>query len=169
MRGLTRRGRLVVLGAALAGVLVVGAASAAVGVLNPFGNNEVGQKVQGATLLPTNQWVSPLGNRILDNNARLVSSTLSPDGTDVAALSWNDFSGFVTIVNVKTGHIVQQLPLNTGPAGNQDTSVAADGPLYSPDGTDVVGPPDRVPRSLQRQCRRHDLHHADGDDPAVRL
>jgi YVTN family beta-propeller protein len=123
-----------VLGAALAGVLVVGAASAAVGGFNPFGSHQVGQSVKGATLLPTNQWISPLGNRILDNNARLVSSTLSPNGIDVAALGWNDFSGFVTIVNVKTGKIDQQLALKTGPPGNPDTSVAADGPLYSPDG-----------------------------------
>ncbi len=59
-------------------------------------------------LLPTNQWISPLGTRILDNQERLVSSTISPDGTYMAALGWNNFSGFLTIINLKTHAIVQQ-------------------------------------------------------------
>ena len=117
----------------LASAAVASAASAVAGV-GPFGSGQVGQTINGATLLPTNQWVSPIGTRILDPNARLVSSTLSPNGEDVAALGWNDFQGNVTITDVKTGKIVQQTTLATGPAGNQDTSVGPDGPLYSPDG-----------------------------------
>ena len=85
-------------------------------------------------LLPTNQWISPLGTRILDNQERLVSSTISPDGTYMAALGWNNFSGFLTIINLKTHAIVQRTSLATGGGNSQDFSVAADGPLYSPDG-----------------------------------
>ena len=113
---------------------VVGVASAAVVGFNPFGDKLVGQTYAGAVLLPTNQWISPLGTRILDNQERLVSSTISPDGTYMAALGWNNFSGFLTIINLKTHAIVQRTSLATGGGNSQDFSVAADGPLYSPDG-----------------------------------
>jgi len=121
-------------------VTAVGVASAAVvGFdpfgLDPFGTNQVGQEVNGAILLPTNQWISPIGNRIEVDNGRLVSSTLSPDGTKLAALSWNDFNGFLTIIDVATGKIVQQI--GTGAPDDPtlgDGTVAPDGPLYSPDG-----------------------------------
>jgi YVTN family beta-propeller protein len=131
-----RRGRTAIVASIVAFAAIVGGASAWVGGFDPFGNAQVGQtNGAGAVLLPTNQWISPLGTRILDNNARLVSSTLSPSGTDVAALGWNEFSGYVTIINVKTGQIVQQASLATSADSSAtDYSVAADGPLYSPDG-----------------------------------
>jgi YVTN family beta-propeller protein len=135
------RGRVLIAVAALLSTAAVGVASAAVAGFDPFGTNEVGQTVDGAILLPTNQWISPLGNRTLVDNARLVSSTLSPDGDDLAALSWNNFSGFLTIIDVKTGAVVQQV--GTGAAGDPtlgDDTVAADGPLYSADGTTLWFP-----------------------------
>ena len=63
--------------------------------------------------------------------ARLVSSTISPDGQYLAALGWNNFQGFLTIVDLKTGTIVQQTALN-GDAAGDDPTVAADGPLFTP-------------------------------------
>jgi YVTN family beta-propeller protein len=119
---------------------VVGIASAAVTGFNPFSDELVGQTYAGAVLLPTNQWISPLGTRILDTQERLVSSTISPDGTYMAALGWNTFSGFLTIINLKTHAIVQRTPLATGTGSSEDFSVAADGPLYSPDGTTLWVP-----------------------------
>ena len=126
---------------AVVALAAVGVAVAAVSGASPFaGSHHVGQKVAGATLLPTNQWVTPLGTRILDRKARLLSSTLSPNGQEVAALGWNDFSGYLTIVDVKTKRIVQQLPLSTPAAKPTDTTVAADGPLYSADGSTLWVP-----------------------------
>ena len=107
----------------------------------PVWLQQVGQTVNGAILLPTNQWISPLGKRIEVSDARLVSSTLSPDGKFVAALSWNDFTGFLTMINFKTGAIVQQV--GTGSGSDKaigDGDVAADGPLYSADGTTLWVP-----------------------------
>ncbi len=118
----------------------VGVGVAAVANVGPFGNSEVGQTTAQGTLLPSNQWVTPLGTRILDDNARLVSSSISPDGKYLAALGWNNFSGYLTIVNLQTQKIVQQQALATGPSGNQDYSVAADGPLWSPDGSTLWVP-----------------------------
>ena len=133
--GVLGRGRVVIAAVVVTCVAVAGVASAAVAGLGPFGTSQVGQEANGAILLPSNQWISPIGDRILDPNARLVSSTLSPDGTKLAALSWNNFNGFLTIFDVKTGKIVQQL--GTGATGDPalgDDTVAADGPLYSADG-----------------------------------
>ncbi len=119
-------------------VAVVGVASAAVGGFNPFGTEQVSQTYANGILLPTNQWISPLGTRIVDGSAtqqgaRLVSSAISPDGRYLAALGWNNFQGFLTIFDLKTGSMVQQTALNTDD-GN-DPTVAADGPLFSPDST----------------------------------
>ena len=157
-----RRGRLAIAAGIATCVVAVGAASAAVGGWDPFGNNQVGETINGATLLPTNQWISPLGSRILvdgsqtlpngggqETNVRLVSSTLSPDGHIVAALSWNDFSGYLTLVDLtKTSdQVLQQVGLYTHVPGlptssydDYDASVAPDGPLYSADGTSLWVP-----------------------------
>jgi len=138
--GLRGRAVLALTTLSIALLAAVGAGVAAVTDSGPFGNNQVGETTTQGTLLPTNQWITPLGTRILDSNARLVSSSLSPDGRYLAALGWNDFQGYLTIVNLETHKIVQQAPLDTGPSGNQDTSVAADGPLWSPDGTTIWVP-----------------------------
>ena len=130
-----RRGRVAIAAALLSCVAVVGVASAAIGGFNPFGNQQVSQTYANGILLPTNQWISPLGTRTLVSDGRLVSSTLSPDGTTLAALTWEDFQGFLTIIDVKNGKILQQI--GTGSKTDPtigDGTVAADGPLYSPDG-----------------------------------
>ena len=135
-----KRGRVLGLVMGLLCVVAVGVATAAVG-FDVFGTSQVGQTVNGATLLPSNQWVSPLGRRTLITNGRLVSSTLSPDGKTLAALSWNDFTGFVTLIDVHTGKVLQQI--GTGGPGDPslgDATVAADGPYYSPDGTTLWMP-----------------------------
>jgi YVTN family beta-propeller protein len=132
------RRRLGAVAAVVAFVAAVGIAAAAIGGVNPFGAGEVGQTYNGALLLPTNQWISPIGTRIEDPNGRIVSSTLSPDGQYMAALTWNDFTGYLTIFDLKTGQIVQEegaYPNTLDPeAGEPGEEVAADGPLYSPDG-----------------------------------
>jgi YVTN family beta-propeller protein len=133
-----RRRRLGAVAVLVAFVAAVGVASAEFGGVNPFGSGEVGQTYNGALLLPTNQWISPIGTRIEDPYGRIVSSTLSPDGQYMAALSWNEFTGYLTIFDLKTGKIVQEeggYPNTLDPAaGEPGEEVAADGPLYSPDG-----------------------------------
>ena len=137
-----RRGRVAIVAALVSCVALVGVASAAIGGFNPFGNQQVGQTYANGVLLPTNQWISPLGTRILDSSERLVSSTISPNGQYLAALGWNEFSGYLTIFDLKTGTMVQQTALNTGGTVNSpnDSTVAADGPLFSPDGSTLWVP-----------------------------
>jgi YVTN family beta-propeller protein len=136
-----RRGRVAIAAALTTCVAVVGVASAAIGrFFDPFGNQQVSQTYANGVLLPTDQWISPLGTRILDNTERLVSSTISPDGRYLAALGWNDFSGYLTIFDLQTGKMVSQTGLATGTGTAQDYSVAADGPLFSSDGKTIWVP-----------------------------
>jgi YVTN family beta-propeller protein len=136
------RGRAVIVAAVIGCATVVGVASAAVVGFDPFGTGQVGSTYANGILLPTNQWISPYGTRILDDNARLVSSTISPDGNYMAALGWNDFSGYLTIINLRTGQIVQQTGLATQAPGadGTDYSVGTDGPLFSSNGSTLWVP-----------------------------
>lgn len=112
----------------------------ATGTVGAFGNSTVGPKAGTTVLLPTNQWLNPLGTRpVLDTQGRLVSSTVSPDGTKLAALSWNEFTGYLSIVDLTTSKIIQTVGAY-GQAQLGDGNVAADGPLYSPDGATLWVP-----------------------------
>ena len=103
---------------------------------SPFGDQQVGGTYANGILLPTQQWIKPIGTRVLtDKDGRLLSSSISPNGQYLAALTWNDFTGCLTIINVQTGQIIQQI--GTGVGSDKilgDGTVAADGPLWSADG-----------------------------------
>ena len=140
-RGRRHRGAAALIAALVACTALVGVAVAAAGGFNPFGTKTVGQRYAAGVLLPTNQWVSPLGRRTLVNDGRLVSSALSPNGKYVAAPTWDKLRNFLTIIDVKTGKIVQQAGTGTGAVPTLGGGgVAADGPLYSPDGTTLYVP-----------------------------
>jgi len=100
-----------------------------------FGHGKVGQDTGQGILLPSNQRITPIGTRVLVSNGRLPSSTLSADGTTLASLSWENFTGYLSLIDVATGKVIQQVGTgsSTDP-GIGDGSVAADGPFYSADG-----------------------------------
>ncbi|HEY1486847.1 MAG TPA: bifunctional YncE family protein/alkaline phosphatase family protein, partial [Micromonosporaceae bacterium] len=135
LRGLT------IAGIALTLVLAASGVAIAAG-LGGFGTEEVdGVQTAAGILLPTNQHVTPVGRRYQVSDGRLLSSTLSPNGKDLAALTYEHGVGFLTIIDVTTGAIIQQL--GTGTANDPtigDHLVAADGPLYSPDGSTLWFP-----------------------------
>ncbi len=109
----------------------VGAAAAAAG---SFGHGKVGTDDGQGILLPTNQRITPIGTRTLVDDGRLLSSSISPNGRYLAALTWNDFTGFLTILDLKTDKIVQQVGTGVGTdKAIGDATVAADGPLWSAD------------------------------------
>lgn len=85
-----RQGKTVRIAAAAGAILATIAADAAGAVAgdpHPLGSDQIGQTVTGATVLPDNQVVSPIGERIEVTNGRMISSALSPDGTKPAARS----------------------------------------------------------------------------------
>ena len=132
-----RRAFRAIIAAGVAVVMTAGFATAAVAgaFSGGFGTSQVGTSNADGILLPTNQRIKPVGTRVLINNGRLLSSSISPNGTYLAALSWEDFTGFLTVFNLKTGAVVQQIGTGVGSDKTLgDGTVAADGPLWSADG-----------------------------------
>src|ERR1035438_9563254 len=128
-------------GISLAMIGGFGTAAVAAGVISGFGDSQVGTSNAAGILLPTNQRINPIGSRLLVDNGRLLSSSVSPNGQYLAALTWNDFTGFLTMINLKTGAVVQQI--GTGVGTDKvlgDGTVAADGPLWSADGSTLWFP-----------------------------
>ena len=122
-------------------LLVVGSATAG-GLAGGFGSVKVGPLTGSTVMLPTNQKITPIGTRYVvgaDTDSRLLSSTVSPDGTKIAALSWHEFTGFLSIVDISTGKVIQTVG-KARPYLAPDESVGPDGPLYSPDGTSLWVP-----------------------------
>ena len=111
-------------------------------VLGPAGRAELRQR---RPLLPTNQWISPLGTRLFQDNARIITSSISPNGQYLAALTWNDYDTTLTIVDLTTGaskasSIFNGFELPAGAAdrfANEDGTVSTDPPVWSSDGTTI--------------------------------
>lgn len=128
----------------ISAAVVIGTVGSLTGVAaanGSFGGDKVGADNGRGVLLPTQQRVTPVGARFLVTSGRLLSSTLSPDGTKMAALTWNNFQGFLSIIDVRSGKVLQQV--GTGTTADPtlgDGTVAADGPLYSADGTTLWVP-----------------------------
>ncbi len=140
-RGITVAGISLTLIVAASGAAIAGGLAGSAG--DPgFGSEEVnGVQTASGILLPTNQHVRPAGVRYEITNGRLLSSTLSPNGHDLAALTYEHGIGFLTIMDVASGEVIQQV--GTGTAADPligDHLVGADGPLYSPDGTTLWFP-----------------------------
>ena len=143
--GLSRKA---LLAAAVVCLALAGAATAAVWAFNPFGTQEVEGTYANGVLLPTNQWVSPLGSRVFQDNARIITSSISPNGRYLAALTWKQYDTTLTILDL-TNHTAKAYPLSNGfelPPGaadrfaNEDTTVSTDGPLWSADGSTIWVP-----------------------------
>ena len=128
--------------AGVATVAVVGASTiAAFAATNAGSGATVGSRNGHGILLPTGQRLTPLGSQVLVDNGRLLSSSISPNGRYLAALTWNDFTGFLSIIDLQSGKIVQQV--GTGIGSDKtigDATVAADGPLWSRDGKSLWFP-----------------------------
>jgi YVTN family beta-propeller protein len=130
------------IGGGLAVALLGGfaAIAGASGITSGFGDAQVGTANADGILLPTNQRIDPIGKRILDTSGRLLSSSISPNGKYLAALSWNEFTGYLTIFNLQTGKIIEQLGDAYPNPGIGDGTVAADGPLWSANGRSLWFP-----------------------------
>ena len=100
----TRRRRLVVVGTSAALALSGGVAWAGT---TSFGQDEVGQQTARGLVLPSDQTIDPIGDRLLVDNGKLLASTISPDGTRMAATT-NDRAIALTIVDLKSYRVQQQ-------------------------------------------------------------
>ena len=118
-------------------VALVGVASAAIGGFNPFGNQQVSQTYANGILLPTNQWISPLGTRILDGTppsrapARLEHD--QPGRPVSGGLGLEQLPGLPD--DLRPEDRVDGAADRAHDRRRQRPDVAADGPLFSPDST----------------------------------
>ena len=99
-----------------------------------FSTDQVGQITDQGQVIASDQYLAPYGDRLVVDNGKIMSSSVSPDGTHLAA-SITDGGIAMSIVDLKNWK-VQQLVGNSASAnlriGGND--VGQEGPTYSPDG-----------------------------------
>src|SRR3954466_11347581 len=129
-----RRIRVVAAGTAALALVGGGISYASTDV---FGKDQVGQTTRKGQVVSADQYIKPIGERLVINNGKIMSSSVSPDGTHLAA-SVTDGGMALAIVDLKNWK-VQQLVGNNKAAdlkiGGND--VGQEGPTYSPDGSQL--------------------------------
>lgn len=117
--------------------LALVAAGAAFAQTHQFGTDQVGQITDQGQVVSSDQYIAPYGDRLVVNNGKIMSSSVSPDGTHVAA-SVTDGGAALSIVDLKSWK-VQQLVSNSASSTPRisNKSVGQEGPTYSPDGSQL--------------------------------
>jgi YVTN family beta-propeller protein len=93
-----------------------------------FGTDQVGTTVPQGLVVSDNQIINPYGTRLVIPNGKIMDSTISPDGTHMAA-TLADGSADMVIINLSTMAIQQYVHFGKG--------VGQESPTYSPDGTQL--------------------------------
>jgi YVTN family beta-propeller protein len=124
----------------IAGAAVLAVASAggtAYASTHAFGTDQVGQTTGQGLVVSDDQIIDPIGDRLVINNGKIMSSSVSPDGSHLAA-SVTDGGMALTIVDLKNWK-VQQLVGNSSAANLRisGNDVGQEGPTYSPDGSQL--------------------------------
>lgn len=118
---------------------VVVAAGSGIGFAqtHQFGTDQVGQTTDQGLVVSDDQYINPIGERLVVNNGKIMSSSVSPDGTHIAA-SVADGGMALAIVDLKNWK-VQQLVGNNAAANLRisGNDVGQEGPTYSPDGSQL--------------------------------
>ncbi|MFE9656651.1 bifunctional YncE family protein/alkaline phosphatase family protein [Micromonospora sp. NPDC006431] len=102
-----------------------------------FGTDQVGQTTDQGLVVSADQYINPIGERLVINNGKIMSSTVSPDGTHLAA-AVTDGGMALAVVDLKNWK-VQQLVGNNAAADLRisGNDVGQEGPTYSPDGSQL--------------------------------
>ncbi|WP_028801055.1 bifunctional YncE family protein/alkaline phosphatase family protein [Streptomyces sp. 142MFCol3.1] len=133
-RRLSRRIPLLTTGTTALALVAAGAAFAQT---HQFGTDQVGQTTRQGQVVSSDQYIAPYGDRLVVDNGKIMSSSVSPDGTHLAA-SLTDGGSALSIVDLKSWK-VQQL-VGTAATSNPrltSNSVGQEGPTYSPDGSQL--------------------------------
>ncbi|MCU7726472.1 phosphoesterase [Actinoplanes sp. KI2] len=99
-----------------------------------FGTDQVGEVTAKGQVVSADQYIDPVGGRLVINNGKIMSSTVSPDGSHLAA-NVADGGEALAIVDLQSWK-VQQLIGNNAAADLRisGNDVGQEGPAYSPDG-----------------------------------
>ncbi|MFI6646907.1 phosphoesterase [Streptomyces sp. NPDC050529] len=141
-----RIGRIPLVTAGLTAVAVA-AAGTAFAKTQQFGVDQVGQVTRQGRVISSDQYIDPYGERLVIDNGKIMSSSVSPDGTHLAA-AVADGGAALSIVDLKSWK-VQQLVGSAASSTPRISSnaVGQEGPTYSPDGTQLwLGQPDGYTR-----------------------
>ncbi|MFD1659546.1 alkaline phosphatase family protein [Streptomyces caeni] len=133
-RRVRRRIPLLTAGTTVLALVAVGTAFAQT---HQFGTDQVGQITDRGQVISSDQYIAPYGDRLVVDNGKIMSSSVSPDGTHLAA-SVTDGGMALSIVDLKNWR-VQQL---VGTSASADlrirsNAVGQEGPTYSPDGSQL--------------------------------
>ncbi|MEU0093172.1 phosphoesterase [Kribbella sp. NPDC006257] len=131
---LRRRLTLVTTGTTAVAVALAGTAVAAT---DQFGTEQVGQVTAQGQVISSDQYLAPLGDRLVLQKGKIMSSTVSPDGSHLAA-SVTDGGMALAIIDLKN-YKVQQYVGNNAAADLKipGNDIGQEGPTYSPDGTQL--------------------------------
>ncbi|WP_112238398.1 alkaline phosphatase family protein [Kribbella monticola] len=117
--------------------VAVALAGTAVASTQQFGTEQVGQITDKGQVISSDQYLDPLGDRLVLQKGKIMSSTVSPDGSHLAA-SVADGGMALAIVDLKNWKVQQYVGNNAAAdlkiPGND---VGQEGPTYSPDGSQV--------------------------------
>ncbi|AKJ15322.1 phosphoesterase [Streptomyces incarnatus] len=110
------------------------ATGTAVASTRQFGTDQVGQVTDKGQVVSGDQYISPYGSRLVINDGKIMSSTVSPDGGHLAA-AVADGDAALVVVDLKTGQVKQKVGANAADDLRiKSGSVGQEGPAYSPDG-----------------------------------
>ncbi|MGW3105973.1 alkaline phosphatase family protein [Streptomyces sp. NPDC001100] len=129
-RHVGRRALLVTTGIAVA----LGVTGTAVASTYRFGTQQVGQTTANGQVISSDQYIKPYGSRTVINDGKIMSSTVSPDGTHLAA-SIADGDASLVVMDLTTGQVKQKIGTSTADDLRISSgAVGQEGPTYSPDG-----------------------------------
>ncbi|WP_069763945.1 bifunctional YncE family protein/alkaline phosphatase family protein [Streptomyces sp. LUP47B] len=130
VRRLSRRTTLVTAGIAVA----LGVTGTAVASTYQFGTQQVAQNTAKGQVISSDQYLKPYGSRTVINDGKIMSSTVSPDGTHLAA-AVADGDAALVIMDLATGQVKQKIGANAADDLRISSgAVGQEGPAYSPDG-----------------------------------
>jgi YVTN family beta-propeller protein len=129
--------RIVLTTAATTALVLIAGAGAAHARTSQFGTDQVGQTTDNGLVVSADQYIDGIGERLVIDNGKIMSSSVSPDGTHLAA-AITDGGMALAIVDLKSWKVQQLVGNNAAAdlriAGND---VGQEGPTYSPDGTQL--------------------------------
>ncbi|WP_405525535.1 phosphoesterase [Streptomyces canus] len=130
VRRLSRRTTLVTAGIAVA----LGVTGTAVASTYQFGTQQVAQNTAQGEVISSDQYLKPYGSRTVINDGKIMSSTVSPDGTHLAA-AVTDGDAALVIMDLATGQVKQKIGANAADDLRiSSAAIGQEGPTYSPDG-----------------------------------
>ncbi|MEV5385288.1 alkaline phosphatase family protein [Streptomyces sp. NPDC052721] len=110
------------------------ATGTAVAETRQFGTDQVGQVTDKGQVVSADQYIAPYGDRLVIDDGKIMSSTVSPDGSHLAA-SVTDGDASLVVVDLATGRIKQRVGTNAADDLRiSSNAVGQEGPAYSPDG-----------------------------------